>query len=267
VTGSKALRLFRRLPAGLIGVAAVLVGLAPIRPQSVTGATPGGQGVPVLMYHRVDPYLSARDPITVHLTVMQPAFEAQLRLLEAAGYQPMSLEMLRRSLDQQALPKRRVVLTFDDGYEDNYTIVYPLLRKHGFTATFFIVTSSVGTRDHLTAAQIRELAQAGMEMESHGVHHVDFAQLPQSTARAELVQSRATIEAWSGQRVAFFAYPAGRYSTPLERLLESLGYQGALTERPGFVTASSQPYLLERVRVDHDDTAASFARKLGLPAP
>jgi len=104
-----------------------------------------------------------------------------------------------------------------------------------------------------------------MEIGSHGVHHVDFSQLPLAAARAELVQSRAALETWTGRRVVFFAYPAGRYSAALEGLLNTLGYQGALSERPGFVTLNSPRYLLERLRVDHDDTAESFARKVGLP--
>src|SRR5207245_7092409 len=107
------------------------------------------QGVPVLMYHRVDPQLSARDPVTVHLTVMEPAFATQLRLLRDAGYRSMPLDLLRAALDQPApLPARRVVLTFDDGYADHYTVIFPLLRRYGFVGTFFVVTSSVGTRDH-----------------------------------------------------------------------------------------------------------------------
>jgi peptidoglycan/xylan/chitin deacetylase (PgdA/CDA1 family) len=257
-------RWLRAIPAG---AAAVVLGLGPVRAPAHAGAVAGDPGVPVLMYHRVDPQLSARDPITVHLTVSQSAFEAQLRALQVAGYRSMSLEMLLAALDRRALPARRIVLTFDDGYEDHFAIVFPLLRKYGFTATFFIVTSSVGTRDHLTTAQIRQMAEAGMEIGSHGVHHVDFSQLPLPAARGELVQSRATLEAWVGRRVVFFAYPAGRYSAALQALLDALGYQGALTERPGFVTASSPRYLLQRVRVDHDDSTASFARKLGLPAP
>jgi len=255
------------LQAILAGVAAAVVGLGPVRVPARAAAVGGDQGVPVLMYHRVDRLLSARDAITVHLTVMQTAFEAQLQALRAAGYRSMSLEMLRTALDRRAVPARRVVLTFDDGYEDHFATVFPLLRKYGFAGTFFIVTSSVDSRDHLTMAQVRQMAAAGMEIGSHGVHHVDFAQLPLAAARAELVQSRATLETWTGRRVVFFAYPAGRYSAALEGLLDTLGYQGALSERPGFVTMNSPRYLLERVRVDHDDTAESFARKVGLPAP
>ena len=255
------------LRAILAGVAAAVVGLGPVRVPARAAAVGGDQGVPVLMYHRVDRQLSARDSITVHLTVMQSAFEAQLQALRAAGYRSMSLEMLRAALDRRAVPARRVVLTFDDGYEDHFATVLPLLRKYGFAGTFFIVTSSAGTRDHLTMAQIRQMAEAGMEIGSHGVHHVDFSQLPLAAARAELVQSRAALETWTGRRVVFFAYPAGRYSAALEGLLNTLGYQGALSERPGFVTLNSPRYLLERLRVDHDDTAESFARKVGLPVP
>jgi peptidoglycan/xylan/chitin deacetylase (PgdA/CDA1 family) len=197
---------------------------------------------------------------------MAPTFEAQLQLLRAAGYRSTTLAAIREALDQHApLPARQVVLTFDDSYADHYTIVFPLLRQYGFAATFFVVTSSVGTRDHLTASQIREMAQAGMDIESHGVHHIDFSRLSVDDARRELLQSRKTIEGWTGHPVTFFAYPAGRYSVALAHLLDTLGYRGALTERPGFVTLNSQPFTLERIRVTHDDTPASFARKLGLP--
>ncbi len=238
------------------------------------GGTPGPAAaadtwrVPVLMYHRVDPQLTASDPITVGLTVMTPDFEAQLRLLRDAGYQAMSLDDLWAGLVRHApVPSRRLVLTFDDGYADSYTVVFPLLRRYGFTATFFVVTSSVGTKDHLTVAEIREMAASRMEIESHGQHHLDFTQFSLPTARLELSRSREIISGWTGRPVNFFAYPAGRYSPALERLLGELGYHGALTEIPGFVTPHSAPYTLERIRVSHDDTPRSFAWKLHLPPP
>lgn len=224
--------------------------------------------MPVLMYHRVDPHVSARDPITVSLTVMTPAFESQLRVLRAAGYESTRLAAVRDALDRHTpLPARQIILTFDDGYEDHYTVVFPLLKRYGFTGTFFVVTSAVGTRDHLTVSQIREMAAAGMEIESHGVHHIDFSVLPPGAARRELAESRKTIEGWTGRPVTFFAYPAGRHGETVERVLDALGYRGALTTHPGFVTADSRPFTLERVRITHDDTPGSFAHKLGLPLP
>ncbi len=220
------------------------------------------------MYHRIDVSLSARDPVTVHLTVMASAFEAQLRALHGAGYRSLTLDDLWAALVEHVpVPPRRVVLTFDDGYEDNYTVAFPLLRRYGFVAAFFIVTSTVGKPDHLTAAQLQEMARAGMEIESHGQHHVDFSRLPLAVARGELLHSREAIEQWAGRPVTFFAYPAGRYTAPLERLLGDLHYRGAVTEVPGLVGPASDPFALERVRVDHDDSLEVFARKLHLPAP
>jgi peptidoglycan/xylan/chitin deacetylase (PgdA/CDA1 family) len=224
--------------------------------------------VPVLMYHRIDRVLSAHDPITVGLTVMAPAFEAQLQFLRQHGFRSVTLDDMWTGVIRHASASaREIVLTFDDGYEDNYAVAFPLLRRYGFTGTFFVVTSTVGTSDHLTVAQIKEMAAAGMAFGSHGQHHVDFSALPPSIARSELENSKRLIGGWVGDPVTFFAYPSGRYSESVERNLSDLGYRGAVTEIPGFVNATSRPYELERVRVAHDDSLAEYAHKLRLPAP
>ncbi len=255
-------------------ILALVAGMALCAPGGASGplaaaaSPPWAWRVPVLMYHSVNAAPSANDPVTVSLTVLTPAFEAQLRRLREAGYRSVSLGDLWAGLVRHApLPAHGVALTFDDGYTDNYTVVFPLLRRYGFTGAFFVVTSSVGTPGHLTVAQIQTMARAGMEIESHGQHHVDFTQFSLSTARGELSRSREIIAGWTGQPVTFFAYPAGRYSPALQRLLADLGYHGALTEIPGFVTPASAPFTLERVRVAHDDTARTFAQTLRLPAP
>lgn len=253
-------------PHLILLAAALALALAP------TTAMPAGSGsagwrVPILMYHMVDTDVPAHDLITLHLTVMAPAFEAQLKLLRSAGYRPLSLDDVWAGLNGGTPPARGAVLTFDDGYEDNYTIAFPLLRKYGWAGTFFVVTSTIGTRGHMTKAQLDEMSRAGMAIESHGQHHIDFSQLPVGAARTELSRSRQIIAGWSGKPVEFFAYPAGRFTPALGRLLGDLGYHAAVTEVPGFATSASRPFALERVRVDHDDSPASFARKLNIPLP
>ena len=233
------------------------------------GAAPaaGRWHVPVLMYHMVDTAVPSLDLITLHLTVLAPAFEAQLKLLRGAGYRPLSLDDVWGGLNGRTPPERGVVLTFDDGYQDNYTVAFPLLKKYGWTGTFFVVTSTIGTRGHMTQVQLAEMSRAGMAIESHGQHHIDFSQLSLGVARTELAGSKRIIAGWSGKPVEFFAYPAGRFTPALEQLLGELGYHGALTEIPGFTKSTSRPFALERVRVDHDDSTASFARKLGITPP
>jgi peptidoglycan/xylan/chitin deacetylase (PgdA/CDA1 family) len=259
----------RRLRAVLLA-AALALAPAPGRPLPAGAAPAAGAGrwrVPVLMYHMVDTAVPSRDSITLHLTVLAPAFEAQLKLLRGAGYRPLSLDDVWGGLNGRTPPERGVVLTFDDGYEDNYTVAFPILKKYGWTGTFFVVTSSIGTRGHMTPAQLAEMSRTGMAIESHGQHHIDFSQLSPGAARAELSGSKRVIASWSGKAVVFFAYPAGRYTPALERLLGELGYRGAVTEVPGFATSASLPFALERVRVDHDDSISSFARKLGITPP
>ena len=248
-------------------VAALALVLAPASPAPAGAAVATLWRVPVLMYHMVDTAVPSSDRITLHLTVMAPAFEAQIKLLRGAGYRPLSLDDVWGGLGGRTPPARGVVLTFDDGYEDNYTVAFPILKKYGWTGTFFVVTSTIGTRGHMTPSQLDEMSRAGMAIESHGQHHIDFSQLPLGAARTELSKSKRIIAGWSGKPVEFFAYPAGRFTPALERLLGDLGYHGALTEIPGFVTPTSRPFALERVRVDHDDGLASFARKLNLPPP
>jgi peptidoglycan/xylan/chitin deacetylase (PgdA/CDA1 family) len=248
--------------------AAAPSGSTPGLPRAMAARPPAvSWHIPVLMYHMVDAQVMSPDLITLHLTVMAPAFENQLRLLRHAGYRPASLDEIRAGLQGRTPAGREIVLTFDDGYEDNYAVAFPLLKKHGWTGTFFVVTSTIGTRGHMTPAQLAEMSAAGMAIESHGQHHIDFSQLSIGAARTELSKSKQIIAGWSGKPVEFFAYPAGRFSPPLERLLADLGYQGALTEIPGFVSAASRPFALERVRVDHDDSLATFARKLNIPLP
>jgi peptidoglycan/xylan/chitin deacetylase (PgdA/CDA1 family) len=246
-------------------LAAMPAGSAP-QPAAAVVRSPSWH-IPVLMYHKIDTEVPPHDLITLHLTVMAPAFDAQVRLLKSAGYRPLRLDAVRAALDGRVPPPRGVVLTFDDGYEDNYTVAFPILKKYGWTGTFFVVTSTIGTRGHMTPAQLAEMAGAGMAIESHGQHHIDFSQLPLGAARTELSRSRQIIAGWSGAPVEFFAYPAGRYTPALERLLGDLGYRGALTETPGYVTAKSRPFALERVRVDHDDSLTTFARKLDVMPP
>ncbi|HEV2356689.1 MAG TPA: polysaccharide deacetylase family protein [bacterium] len=261
--------------AHLVLLAAALamatVGAAPAiwdAPAAWAGAAAGGRWrVPVLMYHMVDTDAPSHDLLTLHLTVMAPAFEDQIKLLRHAGYRPLSLDDVWAAAGGRTPPARGVVLTFDDGYEDNYRVAFPILKKYGWTGTFFVVTSTIGTRGHMTPAQLAEMARAGMAIESHGQHHIDFSQLSLGAARTELSRSKQIIAGWSGRPVAFFAYPAGRFTPALEGLLGDLGYHGAVTEIPGFVTPASRPFALERVRVDHDDSLASFARKLDIPLP
>ena len=219
--------------------------------------------VPILMYHHVAPAPAPGD-IYPGLTVTDADFAAQLAYLRAQGYHTIDLRQLFGALyTHKALPARPVVLTFDDGYLDNYTHALPILRHAKDKAEFNIITGFVGrtlgVNTYMTWPQIKALAAAGMEIESHTINHPDLGILPEDKVRYELRDSRAALQRELGIPVQFFAYPDGQpfksgtaeAQALLLKLLPAYGYVGALLDGP--LTTSRQdaqtPYQLERIRV------------------
>jgi len=132
--------------------------------------------VPILMYHHVAIPGPNADAIRRDLSVSPAAFEAQMAYLASHGYRPVSLlDLFEHLQGGQALPPRPIILTFDDGYDDNYTSAYPILRRYGLQGTFFIITGLVGRPGYLTWEQAREMRRGGMSLESHTCNHPDLA--------------------------------------------------------------------------------------------
>lgn len=272
---------------------AVLTGSQPSAPASSPSPAPPGPAsptpaprgepvtspidVPILMYHHVSP-IAPEDEFEARLTVLTPSFEEQLSYLKCAGYTGITVGQLVDAMDGAApLPSRPVILTFDDGYSDAYTEVFPLLRRYGFPGSFAIVTGFVGGGDgaYLTWEEVREMAGAGMEMLSHTVSHIDLGTSDDATVRDELSASKATLEQQTGRPVRFLVYPSGepfRSGTPERQqevvaMLRETGYQGALLAGPN--STSQDPaarFQLNRVRVSGGEDIATFAASIGGPA-
>lgn len=233
-------------------------------------------GVPILMYHHVAPAAAPGD-IYPGLTVTDADFAAQLACLRSQGYHTIDLRQLFGALyAHKALPARPIVLTFDDGYLDNYTHALPILRQAKDRAEFNIITGfvgrSLGVNTYMTWPQIKAMAAAGMEIESHTINHPDLGILPEDKVRYELRDSRAALQREMGVPVQFFTYPDGQpfksgtaeARALLLKLLPVYGYVGALLDGP--LTTSRQdaraPYQLERIRVSGGEGLGDFAASL-----
>jgi peptidoglycan/xylan/chitin deacetylase (PgdA/CDA1 family) len=118
-------------------------------------------------------------------------------------------------------------LTFDDGCLDNYTHAYPILRKYGCPASYYVVTDWVGREDRMTRDMVREVARNGVTVGSHTVSHPRLSTLPLEKVRHELRESRAWIADLTGVECAEFCYPFGDYSPEVKRLVEEEGYRCA----------------------------------------
>ncbi|MBR5430632.1 MAG: polysaccharide deacetylase family protein [Firmicutes bacterium] len=167
---------------------------------------PAGRAVPVLMYHAV-----SDDTWGLEGLFLSPAEMAdQLRFLTENGYDPIFFSDLTHLEDYD----RPVLLTFDDGYQDNYSELLPLLRQYQVKATVFVITGNVDYNPNfLTGAQVRELADSGLvEIQSHTVNHRELASLTEEQQRAELWGSQLALARLTGRLPYVISYPAGKYN-------------------------------------------------------
>ena len=200
------------------------------------------RNVPVLLYHRIG---EAKGP----LTITREKFEADLQCLQKYGYTTISLDTFRGFLHgaDAALPAKPVVITFDDGYLDNFMNAYLLLRKYDMTAAFFIITGLVGEYDRLAVGHIREMAAHGMSIGSHTVNHRDLGDMVYAEAESELALSKAYLEGVLQRSVDFVAYPEGSFNGETGAAACEAGYLGGFTVVPGPCSHRTNPYLLNRI--------------------
>jgi peptidoglycan/xylan/chitin deacetylase (PgdA/CDA1 family) len=214
-------------------------------------------GVPVLMYHKVDPHVPA-DAVGRSLTLEPAAFEAQLRWLRERHIATLTLAQLVAALAAGHPPAHAVVLTFDDGYTDAATYATPLLVKYGARASFYVSAGFVGDGRHAGWRELRAMRAAGMEIGCHGTFHRDLTMLDRAAAAREIDHCADTLARYLG-RPTTYAYAAGKWNALTIALVRSAGFVAAVTERPGMVRSLAARYELPRRRVDRDDDLRTFA--------
>ncbi|MFF9273773.1 polysaccharide deacetylase family protein [Streptomyces griseosporeus] len=217
----------------------------------------------VAMYHSVgdrtcDPY---------RITVTPERLERQLLWLRARGLRGVSVAELLAARARGA-GHGLVGLTFDDGYADFVTDALPVLRRHGCTATLFVLPGRLGgdntwdspgpRKPLLTADGIRRAAAEGMEIGSHGLTHVDLTTADDLTLKAETVQSRAALADLLGRDVDGFCYPYGRVDARVVAAVRAAGYRHACAIDPGPLTG---PLALPRIHIGERDTAVRLLLK------
>jgi peptidoglycan/xylan/chitin deacetylase (PgdA/CDA1 family) len=240
----------------------------PRRPWNVAGVDPTGyQLVPILVYHNLGPQSKGR------LVLSADAFAEQMRYLKREGYRVVSLPEFVEWLQlKRQLPRKSVVLTFDDGYQSFREYAYPVLKTLGFPATLFVYTDYVGAgRNALTWDQLKSLAAEGFDVQAHSKTHGDLRRAAgESDAQYakrmqdELVEPPRLFQRQLGRAVPFLAYPYGRVDDDLLARVREQGYVAAFTVRresnPSFV----RPLQISRSQIYSEMTLEQFARNLNL---
>jgi peptidoglycan/xylan/chitin deacetylase (PgdA/CDA1 family) len=223
------------------------------------------------MYHEVTP-----RPATAFAkySVTPKAFAAQMRWLAWAGYTPVPMGALVASPHGSApLPRRAVVITFDDGFRDCARFALPVLQRRGFTAMFYLVAGLVGRTSRWMASgsgqlaladwtDVRALQAAGMQCGAHSMSHPALATCSAATIRDELVDSRRILEDRLGREILHFAYPYGSVTPGVRALAAEAGYVSACTGEKRLATERDDPLLLPRVPVYGRESLVDFICRL-----
>lgn len=222
-------------------------------------------GIQILMYHQIGKF----QPMKTHRATYcdYRRFARQMSYLKFAGYTVMRLEDAFRSLrGELPLPRRAVVLTFDDAYENFYEYAFPVLQEHGFPAIVYALSGFLGKSatwlmedGHaapplMDAARLRQLRSAGIDIGSHSVSHVRLAEQSTDRIRVEVRQSKMELEDVLGEKVVHFCYPYGSHDMRSVEAVAEAGYLTGVTCERAIATSQDDPLTLPRKAVAWGDS-------------
>lgn len=224
-------------------------------------------GLRILFYHRIS---DERDDFAVS----RARFLQQMDFLTAESYQVLGVTEAFDLLAAGNLPERTIALNFDDGYRDVAEHALPVLAERGFRATVFIVTGAADETVSfhwyrrqpplLTWTDIVELdGQGQLRFEAHSATHANLTALPTEVARAEIVDSKRTLENRLGRPVEAFCYPGGFVGPRERKLVADAGFRLAVSCEQGINRADADRFALSRQQIDPRDSLLDFRAKLG----
>lgn len=237
------IRLDKRRIAGFFIVILMLSAL-------LTGFTYGNKktSIPVLTYHRVNNNTIGGSVPTVTVE----SFKKQMDFLKKHGYTTITVDEFYSYYDGEraALPKKPVLITFDDGWDDNYRNAFPILRENNFKATVFLATGRIGTGEYLTWEEAKEMSKYGISFGGHTRSHVNLKRLSDEEAFNEIKGSLEDIELNLGMRPESFCYPygGGDLSPRIQRLVKDAGYKIAFASHNyGINIGKVNKYAIRRI--------------------
>lgn len=203
--------------------------------------------VPVLMYHSISPVTGK-----TRLSVSPEAFEKQMQFLKNNHYQVLKLDEYVDLLNNKQKPKQKAaVITFDDGYENNYSFAYPVLKKYKIPATIFMVVGWVGKEGMMNWQQLAKLNESGLiEIESHSLTHPELTKLNVPSLIGEIKLSKQILEEKLKKEVKYFCYPYGFYNSIIKEAVRLFGYKGACaTQFKQKLARKNDVFALRRIRI------------------
>ncbi|MGL4653944.1 polysaccharide deacetylase family protein [Cetobacterium sp.] len=231
--------------------------------------------MPVIMYHRVIKDESEKGVHGTYVTVKQ--FEEQMKYLKNKGYETITFKDLLNNRYKQRFDKDKkwIMLTFDDGYKDNYENAFPILKKYQFKGIIYILDGikynkwDVDDRNNpekefslMNAEELLEMQKYGIEFGGHTSTHPKLAELSLENAKKEIILSKNNIENLIGKELLSFAYPYGSLNEDVKKIAQESGYQFAVATDSGSITFSDDLFEIRRVGIFPTNNLFNFKRKV-----
>lgn len=211
--------------------------------------------VPILMYHNIG-YEKGGSFVT------PDNFTRQMEYIKKNNYEIITLDELVKSIkNKERLKKNKVVITFDDGYKDNFEYAYPVLKKSGFPCTIFLITGLIGNKKgFLNWDEVIAMSKDGISFGGHTKTHLYLGSVrDKETAMEEIAGSKKAIEQKTGIAVNYFSYPIGGFNDVVEETVIEAGYKGACATNRGQDVFNNNIYELKRIKVTNSDTTKPFS--------
>lgn len=217
----------------------------------------------MLMYHDVEsPPADAPFP---ELHVQSKDFEDQMAWLDEQGYTAITVDQLTASwYGDGGLPKKPVVVSFDDGFASHFEVARPVLAEHGWPGVLMLQMFSgkgLPKGGELSPRQVEKLIAGGWEVDSHTITHADLTTVSADQLESEVAQSRKALRKQFGVPANHLCFPAGKYDDTVLAATKKAGYTTASTVDPG-LASPDEPYTLERIRVNGSDGLEGFVASM-----
>ena len=215
-------------------------------------------GVPVLYYHSVDP--SEANEVIISPNKLRE----ELTFIKESGYTTLTMSELNNYiLNNTPIPEKSIVITFDDGYADNYANAFPILKELDMKATIFVISNFTDNDGYyMTSQQLKEMSDYGIDIQSHTASHSHLNQLSYEEQLNELKTSKEKLESITGKSVISIAYPFGDYDDNSVKASKDAGYSLSFTTNRGLSDREDNPLILDRIYVSSTYTIDQFKEVL-----
>lgn len=211
------------------------------------------RGIPVLYYHSVNPNSTNEVIITPSL------LKEHLSYLKSEGYISLTISEVQNYLiNNEAIPEKSILITFDDGYMDNYEYAFPILKELNLKATIFCITNALDGSYYLSKDAIKEMSDYGIDIQSHTVNHPNLDKLSYDDQLKEMIDSKNTLEELTGKEIYSIAYPFGDFNSDTIKAAKEAGYILGFTTNRGLSDRDDNALKLDRIYVSSNYDINTF---------